>query len=192
METHLDDLFQTIRERGAWIGHSFGGRLVTEVMAARPDLVERAVIIDPALVVPADYAELLAEDELATDGTFASIGEALAETLAEHPRANQDLLAAEVRDQLIEEGGLVRCRYSREAVAAGFREVARPMTPWWQAGIPTLLIAATESKFVSLGEAAVYGQGLGDRLKIEVVPGGHSVLWDAFDETAGAIEAFLA
>lgn len=191
LEAHLEDLLETVPHLGVWIGHSFGGRLVAEMLAARPDLVERAVLLDPALAVPADYADLLAEQERSTDGSFASVDEAVAATLAEHPRASQELLAAEIREQLMDEEGRVRCRYSPEAVAAGFREVARPMPSWWQAGVPTLLIAATESKFVSLGEAAVYGQGLGDRLKIEVVPGGHSVLWDAFDETAGAIEAFL-
>jgi hypothetical protein len=48
-----------------------------------------------------------------------------------------------------------------------------------------------ESKFVSVGEVAAYTQGMGDRLKVEVVPGGHSVLWEAFDETAAAVDAFL-
>jgi hypothetical protein len=48
-----------------------------------------------------------------------------------------------------------------------------------------------ESKFVSVGEVAAYTQGLGDRLEVEVVPGGHGVLREAFEETAGAIDAFL-
>jgi len=33
---------------------------------------------------------------------------------------------------------------------------------------------------------------LGDLLQVVVVPGGHSVLWDALDETAAAVAAFLA
>ena len=32
---------------------------------------------------------------------------------------------------------------------------------------------------------------LGDLLEIAVVPGGHTVLWDALDETVAAISAFL-
>ena len=41
------------------------------------------------------------------------------------------------------------------------------------------------------GEIELYKQALGDLFTLEVVPGGHSVLWDAFDETAAAIDAFL-
>ena len=47
------------------------------------------------------------------------------------------------------------------------------------------------SKIVGAGEIELYKQALGDLFTLEVVPGGHSVLWDAFDETAAAIDAFL-
>ena len=33
---------------------------------------------------------------------------------------------------------------------------------------------------------------IGDLLQVARVPGGHSVLWDAFDETTELIERFLA
>jgi hypothetical protein len=36
-----------------------------------------------------------------------------------------------------------------------------------------------------------YRAALGEKLQLVVVPAGHSVLWDAFDETADAIESFL-
>ena len=32
---------------------------------------------------------------------------------------------------------------------------------------------------------------LGDRLETVPVPGGHMVIWDAYDETADAVVAFL-
>ena len=41
------------------------------------------------------------------------------------------------------------------------------------------------------GRGRALPAALGDLLTLEVVPGGHSVLWDAFDETAAAIDAFL-
>ncbi len=34
-------------------------------------------------------------------------------------------------------------------------------------------------------------EALGDLLEVVVVPGGHTVLWDALDETAAAVSAFL-
>jgi hypothetical protein len=33
---------------------------------------------------------------------------------------------------------------------------------------------------------------LGDLLEVVVVPGGHTVTWDALEETAAAISAFVA
>ena len=36
-----------------------------------------------------------------------------------------------------------------------------------------------------------YRAALGDRLQVLTVPGGHMVYWDAYEETAGALERFL-
>ena len=57
--------------------------------------------------------------------------------------------------------------------------------------VPTLVVVGSLSKIGGAGEIELYKQALGDLLTLEVVPGGHSVLWDAFDETAAAIDAFL-
>jgi lipase len=192
LAAHVDDILDTVEGPGRWIGHSFGGRLVAEVMCSRPDLVERAVLLDPALVVPADYAALLAEQELAADESFASPEEAVEATVAGLARRSPEALAEEVREHLVEgDDGRFRFRYSPQAVAAGYLVMADLPPPWWRTSIPTLIVAAIESKFVAVGEVAAYTQGMGDRLKVEVVPGGHSVLWEAFEETAAAIDAFL-
>jgi hypothetical protein len=37
----------------------------------------------------------------------------------------------------------------------------------------------------------VYASALGALLTVREVPGGHTVLWDAFDETAAAMEDWL-
>jgi len=37
-----------------------------------------------------------------------------------------------------------------------------------------------------------FREALGDRLSVTTVPGDHIVLWDAYEETAAAIEEFLA
>jgi lipase len=76
IEQHVEDVLETVEEPAAWIGHSFGGRLVAEIAARRPDLVERAILLDPALWVPTDLAEPLAQGELAKE-PYASPEEAL-------------------------------------------------------------------------------------------------------------------
>jgi hypothetical protein len=38
---------------------------------------------------------------------------------------------------------------------------------------------------------AEYVGELGDRLEVVAVPGGHIVYWDAYEQTADAIEKFL-
>lgn len=192
LEAHVADVLETLSERAAWIGHSFGGRLVLELAVARPDLVERAVLLDPALYVPPDYAALLAEEELAANG-FASPEEARELTAAALFSTPDEILAEEVREHLeLGADGRWRWRYSREAVAAGYLEVGKPPPPVASLTVPTLVVAGTSSKFVSVGEGELFRRALGERFDLVVVPGGHSVLWDAFAETADAVERFLA
>jgi pimeloyl-ACP methyl ester carboxylesterase len=192
LAAHLEDLLETWSEPAIWIGHSFGGRLVAELMAARPQLVQRAVLLDPALTVPPDYAELLAEQELAEDVSFATREEGVAAWTEGLLRPTSDTVREEVGRQLLEgPDGRFRADYTPEAVATGYREIATVPPPWFANGIPTLIVAGELSKIVSVGEVEIYRRRLGDLLHVAVVPGGHSVLWDAFDETADAIERFL-
>jgi lipase len=193
LAAHVADVLDTVAVQGIWIGHSFGGRVVAELIAAHTDLVEKAVLLDPALAVPPDYAQFLATQEVATDISFASVDEGLDAWRATLQRPPHPAVEAEVREQFVQgEDGRFRVDYSRDAVAAAYLEVAAPPPSWEQMGVPTLIVAGAASKFVSVGEAEVYKQALGDLLEVVVVPGGHSVLWDAFDETGDAIDAFVA
>lgn len=193
LAAHLEDIRETRSEPAIWIGHSFGGRLVAELMAARPELVRRAVLLDPALTVPLDYAEMLADQELAEDVSFTTREEGIAACTEDLLRPPNDALRDEVGRQLVEgPDGRFRWDYTPEAVATGYREIAVLPPPWFATCIPTLIVAAELSKLVSVGEMEIYRRGLGDLLQVVVVPGGHSVLWEAFDETADAIEGFLA
>jgi pimeloyl-ACP methyl ester carboxylesterase len=90
------------------------------------------------------------------------------------------------------EDGRFRYRYSQASVAADYLEIGTPPPPYETLHVPTLLVVGAHSKIVSAGESELYRAALGDLLRVVVVPGGHSVLWDAFDETADAIEAFVA
>jgi pimeloyl-ACP methyl ester carboxylesterase len=192
LEAHLADLLETCPERAAWIGHSFGGRLLAELMARTPEQVERAVLLDPALTVPPDYAAFLAQEELAAENSWASPDEAIEACTAGLFRPASDAVKAEVRDHIVQDAeGRFRFDYSPEVVAAAYLAIAPLPPPWERAGTPTLIVAGRASKFVSVGEVEHYRAALGDKLEVVVVRSGHSVLWDAFDETADAIEGFL-
>ena len=193
LAAHLDDLLETFGEQATWIGHSFGGRLVAELIAREPDRVERAVLLDPALTVPPDYAGFLAEQELGANASFTSAEEGVEAWTANLFRPANDDVREQIREQLVQgSDGRFRFDYSPQAVAEAYLEVAVLPSPWERAGIPTLIVAGLASKFVSVGEIEHYRASLGDKLQVVVVPAGHSVLWDAFDETTDAIERFLA
>jgi lipase len=192
LDAHIEDLVETFGEPAVWIGHSFGGRLVAELIARRPELVRKAVLLDPALTVPPDYAAFLAEEELAADVSYATPEEAVSAWTANLLRPASDAVEEEIREQLVRgDDGRIRFDYSPAVVAAGYLAIAPLPAPWERAGVPTLIVAGLASKFVSVGEVEHYRAGLGDELSVVIVPAGHSVLWDAFDETAEAIEQFL-
>jgi lipase len=192
--THTADVLETVEGPATWIGHSFGGRLVMEITAKRPELVQRGVLLDPAIFAPPQIARELAKEEL-VERSFASVEEAIAASevsggLVSTPRA---ILEEETSVHLAAgEDGRFRYRYSQSSVAADYLEIGTPPPPYEALRVPTLLVVGAHSKIVSAGESELYRAALGELLQIVVVPGGHSVLWDAFDETADAIEGFLA
>jgi lipase len=192
--THMTDILETVEGPATWIGHSFGGRLVMEITSKRPELVERSVLLDPAIFAPPKIARELAEEEL-VERSFGSVEEAIEARevfggLASTPRA---MLEEEMAVHLVpSEDGRLRYRYSRPSVAADYLQIGTPPPPYEALRVPTLLVVGALSKIVSAGESELYRAALGDLLQIVVVPGGHTVLWDAFEETADAIESFLA
>jgi lipase len=192
IDRHVEDVLETVTEPATWIGHSFGGRLTVEVTARRPDLVERAVLLDPALWVPPNEAERIAQEELAK-GPWASVEEALVARQATVEHTPRELLEEEMEQHLVQQpNGSWFYRYSREAVADAYREMAKRLPPWDALRVPTLLVVADHAKLVSAAELIHYQEALGDLLEVTAVPGGHIVLWDAYEETSAAIVDFLA
>ncbi len=191
LETHVDDLLETVGEPAAWIGFSFGGRIAAELALCRPDMVERLLLLDPALQVPPGGAYDAAEDER-TLKTFASADEAIQARyesgfVLSTPR---EFLEEEMRQHLVDAGdGRLTFRYSRSAAIGAWGEMARPAAD--VARVPTLLLLGTESYVPNNPQPARYRAALGDELRLVEVRSGHSVLWDAFEETADAIVSFL-
>lgn len=185
---HVDDLVATADALGigaaAWIGHSFGGRLVAELATRAPRRVERAVLLDPALwIEPAVAGE---QAELArSDVSFATADEAIEARLATgtlystpHAVLEEEAAAHLQRG----EDGRLRWRVSAAAAIVAWSEMASPPPPW--PTCPTLVVLGARSWIpVDVPDLP--------QVTAVTVPGGHSVLWDAFDATADGIARFL-
>jgi lipase len=190
---NVGDLVDTLDalhlERVDVVGHSFGGRLALELAARRPERVARLVLLDPAVWVPPpvalERAELIRPDE-----SWASVDEAIAARLADVPRADRDVVATELAHQLfLGEDGRWRIRFARSAVIAAFGEMAKP-PPLDRVVARTLLIRGCDSEVVP-PELVDLLRDTMPGWEVVTVPGGHIVLWDAFEETAAALLAFL-
>lgn len=196
LETHLDDLHETLRALGIgdadWIGHSFGGRLLLELVADRPEVVRRAVLLDPAVWVPPHVALARANDER-RDRAYTSPEDAVERRYAESRLRStpRELVEEEVEAHLVRgEDGRWRYRYCQSAVVAAFGEMAKPPPPFETVQVPTLVVRGQESDVVPEVVVEVLREGIPD-LEVATVPGGHIVMWDAFEETAQALERFL-
>ncbi|MEJ7567044.1 MAG: alpha/beta hydrolase [Gaiellaceae bacterium] len=199
LEQHVEDAIDTLQEHGLvdhpirWIGHSFGGRIAFEVAAAAPEAVERLVLLDPALLISGNAA-LNGAEGARLDRSYASFEEAIDRRYEESQlsRAPRELVADELREHLVEHrDGRWRYRYLQSAVVAAYGEMSREPPPFELANVPTLLVLGEDSyvRYDHLLDA--HTAVLDDELEVVRVPGGHTVLWDAFEETAEAVERFL-
>jgi len=182
-ETYVADLVETFGELGPvdWVGHSFGGRLVLELAARRPDLVRRAVLLDPAFHVLPAIAGYLADQERG-DPVYDSV-EAYVDGRSDAGGMDRDRAVADMALHLEPlPDGRVRRRTCQPAVSSIYGELATdpPAPP----AAPTLLLYAPEYGLVRDEHVAQYGQ-------VVTVPGMHMVMWAAFDDVAATVERFL-
>jgi lipase len=193
LEQFLDDVLETVPpEAGLWVGHSFGGRLLLELVAAHPDRVERALLLDPAIWVPPPIALEQAQAML-EDVSFDSVEEAVEARLAsglDHgaPRIEIEVDFGTHLER--SDDGRLRFRYSRPAAVAVYGELARtpPLEPLTR---PLRVARAVESRVCPPELVEAVSGVAGALLSVVELPGGHTVMWDAPDATAEAIEAFF-
>jgi lipase len=196
LSTHVDDLLETLEEAGvgvaAWVGHSLGGRLILELASRAPERIRCAVLLDPAIqILPhvgLDFAE-----EAARDHSYAAVDEAIEARLASGAPTPRAFLEEEAREHLAPSSdGRLRWQVCRSAAVTGYSELCRePPPPTILGHVPALLVHASQFGLVREEQLEEYEAALGDGLEVVAVPGGHIVYWDAYEETANAVEKFL-
>lgn len=181
------------RAPAAWLGHSYGGRVAFEVAAWAPEAVERLVLLDPAIqLLP--HVGLYAAEQARLERSYASFDEGIERRYEESrlQHAPRELVAEELREHLVPDGdGLWRYRYTQAAVVTAYSEMTREPPPFETVRVPTLLLLGRDSYLSYEHLLDAHRAALGDLLEVVEVPGGHTVLWDAPDETATAISGFL-
>jgi len=195
LDAHLTAVSKAVGvEPAAYVGHSFGGRLAFEVAARSPERVTRLVLLDPAIWLPPEVA-LFAAESSRKERSYVSFEEAVEQRYVESQLhgAPRELVEAELRVHLSEDDeGLHRYRYCQSAVVVAYSELARRPTPFESVRVPTLLVLGRDSYLSYDHLLDAHREALGDLLEVVVVPGGHTLLWDAFEETSEAVGGFLS
>lgn len=194
--THVADLVETSEALGLstadWVGHSFGGRLVLELAAVHPQLVLRAVLLDPAIQLLPEVALAVADFER-REPVYGSAEEYVEERLVLYPDSPRAAIEHEAAQHLEQQSdGSLRRRTCQGAAVSIYGELASPPPPPSTLQAETMLLYAPAYGLVSAEQVEMYRVALGDRLRIVEVPGMHMVQWDAFDEVAVAVEDFLS
>jgi len=191
---HVDAIVETVGEQeSALVGHSFGGRLAFELAARAPRLVPKLVLIDPAILLPGHVA-LAAAENARLEKSYVSFEELVERRFDESQlhSAPRELVVADLAPHVeTGEDGRVRYRYCQSAVVAAYGEMASQPPQFEDVRVPTLLVLGERSYLPYDHLLDAHRGALGDLLEVAVVPGGHSVLWDAFEIAAEAIADFL-
>jgi lipase len=196
LSTHVDDLLETLAGEGvqapAWVGHSFGGRLLLELAARSPERIHCVALLDPAIqILP--HVGLDFAVEAAKDHAYSSVDEAIDARLASGAPTPRSFVEEEAREHLVSStDGRLRWRYCRPAVVTMYSEICREPPPVAVLGsVPAMLVHASQFGLVREEQLAEYEVALGESLEVVAVNGGHIVYWDAYEETADAVEKFL-
>jgi lipase len=194
LEQHVADVLDAAPEaRCAWLGHSFGGRVAYEAAAAVPERVGRLVLLDPAIRIP-PHVGIAAAENARRDRSYVSFQEGIDRRYEESvlTTAPRELVEEELREHLVpDEEGRWRYRYCQSTVVAAYGEMTREPPPFERVRIPTLLVLGQTSYLPYDDLLGAHAAALGDLLDVARIAAGHTVLWDALDDTVSAVERFL-
>ena len=194
LDAHVDAIVETVGvESAVLIGHSFGGRLAFEIAARAPKLVPRLVLLDPAIFLPPEIA-LAAAENARQNRAYVSFDEGIDRRYDESQlrSAPRELLEEELAGHLVWSDDGFRYRYCHSAVIAAYGEMASLPPPFESVRVPTLVVLGSTSYLPYDHLVDAHREALGGLLEVVYVDGGHTVLWDALDETAAVVRAFLS
>jgi lipase len=192
---HLEAIVESLGEEPAiLVGHSFGGRLALELAARAADRIPRLVLLDPAVFIP-PHAALHAAETARKERAYVSFEEGIDRRYEESQlwSAPRELVEGELAVHLVaDDDGRFRYRYCQSAVVAAYGEMASPPPPFEQVRIPTLLVLGERSYVTYDHLLDEHRAALGDLLEVVVLEGrGHTILWDALEETLAAVASFV-
>jgi len=191
---HVNAIVEAVGAKpAALVGHSFGGRLAFELAARSPKLVPKLVLLDPAILLPGNVA-LMAAESARSDKSYASFDESVERRFDESQlhHAPREFVEADLADHVVlDDDGRYRYRYCQSAIVAAYGEMASQPPRFEDVRVPTLLVLGERSYLPYDHLLDAHRKALGDLLEVVIVPGGHSVLWDALEETASAVREFL-
>jgi lipase len=193
VDQHVRDLIDTLDaaglERVDVAGHSYGGLISTHLAAAAPARVRRVVLIDPAMSLDPD-AMLEAAEEARVQPSWGSLEEAQRGRAEGRTPPAAEAAAADAAEHAYEGlDGRWRLRYCASAEVVGWGEMVRAPGEY---SAPTLLLTAGQEQYVSDRVREQLRERCGDDLREVVMDWGHMLFWDAFDQLASEISAFLA
>jgi lipase len=194
-EQHVVDLIDVLDaeevETVDVLGHSFGGLIATHLASALPEHVGRVCLLDPAIEIAPD-AGLEAAETARTPPSWATVEEAKADRRAGRTPAGAQASDADV-DIAIERGadGRYRMRFCPSAAVTAWSEMSGPVVDLREWPGRLHLVTAGREEYVTAGTREWLAGDLGDRFTETVIDAGHMLYWDAYDETAAEVRAFL-
>ena len=143
-------------------------------------------LLDPAIdVIP--HVALNTAETARPDQTFDSPEEAVAARLQTDPDSPRAFVEEDVAQHLEQTtDGRYRFRFCRSAVVSVYGELATPPPPAETLRVPALIVHAPAFALVREDHLASYPDA-----EVLAVPGRHMVYWDAWEQTADAVERFL-
>ncbi|GHF71576.1 alpha/beta hydrolase [Streptomyces mashuensis] len=193
-EAHVADMLAVLDAHGPdrvdLLGHSYGGLIALRLAHAAPERVGRMVLLDPSTGLPAGQMHDQARRTM-SPGLFASPQQAEAERRSAWPAVSPAAVEEEIADHLVQrDDGRWQWRFEPAAVVTACSEMAGPpVTP--PAGVPTLLVTARRSGFVSPAYVQACRATLGEQLTVAELDAGHMLYLENPEETGELIRRFL-